>query len=182
MRTSNILRTQECPSFRLSCTFTEDSSLLFVSPLSTNGHNEPIQSTCRRRKAAPPAGAGRSSSSSGLKSVSKVLSVTLALTGNTSPPKTSFSANISSLAEQRQTCCGVTGRQSVETTTFLTTYKALMWDLRGAGTVGGWGSEGQQDCLTSDLQSKRCRSHIGLYKGSLWFDGRDVEGGVVPGQ
>lgn len=30
MRISNILRTQECPSFRLSHTFTEDSSLLLV--------------------------------------------------------------------------------------------------------------------------------------------------------
>lgn len=30
MRISNILRTQECPSFRLSRTFTEDSSLLLV--------------------------------------------------------------------------------------------------------------------------------------------------------
>lgn len=30
MRISNILRTQECPSFRLSHTFTKDSSLLLV--------------------------------------------------------------------------------------------------------------------------------------------------------
>lgn len=116
MRISNILRTQECPSFRLSRTFNEDSSFLLVllsAPTDIiNPSNRRVSDANTSCCAAD--GCTSSSNSNGLKSVSKVLSVTLALTRNSSSPlkkKTSFSANVSSLAERRQTCCGVTGRQ-----------------------------------------------------------------------